>query len=275
MPRWHHATALLLTSVLLAGCMRPAPPRSNVRLAIPSATDGRTSPTPGTPPLLATTRGTEPTAKVDGPVITTTPEGGVISGRLRWDGSADPTAGARLRVDPASQGIADAVVWVAKAPGAGIAAPGASQQLSQRDRVYHPHVQTALRGTRLKLLTIDDKASFKASGASEFSVNPQPGKPEERPLDRVGLVEFRSEIEPALSAYIHVFDHPYFAKTDANGAFRLADKPLPPGKYEVILWHEGWRSGTTAVEKKATVDVGSDKGVAIEWTLSGRDAEKK
>jgi hypothetical protein len=39
-----------------------------------------------------------------------------------------------------------------------------------------------------------------------------------------------------MSAYVHVFSHPFFAVSDAGGAFRI--EGLPPGEYEIKAWHE-------------------------------------
>jgi hypothetical protein len=36
-----------------------------------------------------------------------------------------------------------------------------------------------------------------------------------------------------------VVKHPYYAVTDRDGFFKLAD--VPPGEYEIEAWHEGWR----------------------------------
>ena len=40
-------------------------------------------------------------------------------------------------------------------------------------------------------------------------------------------------------ANIHVLDHPFFAITDPDGKFTL--KGLPPGNYEVTVWHEYYK----------------------------------
>jgi hypothetical protein len=45
-----------------------------------------------------------------------------------------------------------------------------------------------------------------------------------------------------MKAYVRVFDHPYFAVTDANGNFEIKDAPA--GNWRLKIWHEtGWRGG--------------------------------
>ena len=39
-----------------------------------------------------------------------------------------------------------------------------------------------------------------------------------------------------MRAYVAVFDHPYFALTDAEGKFSLSE--VPPGVYVLEAWHE-------------------------------------
>jgi hypothetical protein len=45
---------------------------------------------------------------------------------------------------------------------------------------------------------------------------------------------------------VRVFDHPYFAVTDADGKFEIKDAPA--GKYNVVMWQEGvgWVNGGKA-----------------------------
>ncbi|QVL33048.1 hypothetical protein KIH39_03780 [Telmatocola sphagniphila] len=50
-----------------------------------------------------------------------------------------------------------------------------------------------------------------------------------------------------MNAKIFVFDHPYFAVTDADGKFEIKDAPV--GKFNLAIWHEsqGWSwAGTPA-----------------------------
>ena len=45
-----------------------------------------------------------------------------------------------------------------------------------------------------------------------------------------------------MKAYVRVFNHPYFAVTDANGNFEI--KNAPAGNWRLKIWHEtGWRNG--------------------------------
>jgi carboxypeptidase family protein len=60
--------------------------------------------------------------------------------------------------------------------------------------------------------------------------------PSEKIASAPGIVEVRCSEHPFARAYIAVFDHPYFAVTDAKGAFKIDS--LPPGTYTVKVWHE-------------------------------------
>jgi hypothetical protein len=45
-----------------------------------------------------------------------------------------------------------------------------------------------------------------------------------------------------------VFDHPFYAVTDAAGKFEL--KNLPPGKYTLGVWHEKLKGNDLEIEVK-------------------------
>lgn len=50
------------------------------------------------------------------------------------------------------------------------------------------------------------------------------------------------DIHPWMSATIRVFDHPYFAVTNAAGEYEIQKAPV--GKYRIFVWHrEGYYSG--------------------------------
>lgn len=59
-----------------------------------------------------------------------------------------------------------------------------------------------------------------------------------------------------MKAYVRVFNHPYFAVTDANGAFEI--KNAPAGDWRLRIWHDsGWRGGAAGkAGEKITVKGG-------------------
>jgi hypothetical protein len=60
-----------------------------------------------------------------------------------------------------------------------------------------------------------------------------------------------------MKAYVRVFDHPYFAVTDENGAFEI--KNAPAGEWRLRVWHDsGWRGGAQGKQgEKITVKGGA------------------
>jgi hypothetical protein len=49
-------------------------------------------------------------------------------------------------------------------------------------------------------------------------------------------IQFKCTIHPWMSGYVRVFDHPYYAVTDADGKFEI--KNAPAGKFRIVYWHE-------------------------------------
>ncbi len=55
-------------------------------------------------------------------------------------------------------------------------------------------------------------------------------------------VYFKSDVHPWMAGVGRVFDHPYFAVTDADGHFEL--KQVPKGNWRIMYWHElGYHKG--------------------------------
>ncbi len=69
------------------------------------------------------------------------------------------------------------------------------------------------------------------------------------------IIRVKCDVHPWMTAYLGVFDHPFFAVTKEEGTFSI-DR-LPPGTYRVIAWHElyGRRSQTVTVTENSSTDV--------------------
>jgi hypothetical protein len=59
--------------------------------------------------------------------------------------------------------------------------------------------------------------------------------------------------------YVAVLPHPFFYVTGRNGAFAI--EGLPPGDYEVVIWHEKFK------ETRAKVSVGVRESKVANFTL--------
>lgn len=72
--------------------------------------------------------------------------------------------------------------------------------------------------------------------------------------EEVGI-EVKCDIHGWMRSYLGVFDHPYFALSDQDGAFRLHN--VPPGEYTITAWHErfGTRSQKVALSEKGEAKV--------------------
>jgi hypothetical protein len=68
------------------------------------------------------------------------------------------------------------------------------------------------------------------------------------------------DIHSHMSAFILVFNHPYFDAVDANGRYEIA--ALPPGRYTVAAWYEG---SVRAAQMVTVPDHGS--GVELNFDL--------
>lgn len=73
-----------------------------------------------------------------------------------------------------------------------------------------------------------------------------------------GFIQIKSNTHEGIGGYIFVFDHPYAAVTDDQGAFVLSD--LPPGSYTLTVWHEGFEKQ----QQQVTVTPGEVKNAEIE-----------
>jgi hypothetical protein len=54
-----------------------------------------------------------------------------------------------------------------------------------------------------------------------------------------GVMRFQCDIHAQMNGYWAGFHHPYFAVTDADGKFQISG--VPPGKYTLVAWHEGYK----------------------------------
>lgn len=80
-------------------------------------------------------------------------------------------------------------------------------------------------------------------------------------------IQYKCTIHGWMTGYVRVFDHPYYAVTDADGKFEIKNAPV--GNFRIVYWHEnGFRGGADGrfgdpiVIKKEGTDVKADFDVS-------------
>ena len=74
----------------------------------------------------------------------------------------------------------------------------------------------------------------------------------------------KCDIHSWMKTHMHVMKHPFFAVTGADGTFDLGK--LPPGEYEVAVWHENKKF--KAKQKSQTVTLGDGAMKELTFTYS-------
>jgi len=210
-------------------------------------------------------------------------------------------------VDPRTKAVKDAVVWLAPEPTAAewkrLKSTGADRLRdfpSFKPADIHPALravpknaveidqpccrfiprQTAVRVGQN--LLIKNSAAF-PHNAKYDTMNNGAGNPLIPAGGQVAIpinqpersaIKFDCSIHPWMSAYVRVFDHPYFAITDAKGEYTIKDAPV--GKYRVFVWHaKGGFSGGNDGRFGNELTIAPDKTDVKDYAVTEQPESKK
>jgi plastocyanin len=173
------------------------------------------------------------------------------------------------------KGIADAVVFV-QSPDSGPHAPAGVNvmgTMDQVDKTFVPGLLPIVVGTRVRFPNHDQihhhVYSFSRTKTFELPLY----KGEDAPpvlFDKTGVVKVGCNIHDWMSGIILVVPTPWFAKTDSDGKFTMAD--LPPGQYSVVAWHELSKGKPEDSAQNVTVSGGAASEVNFALTLGAARA---
>jgi hypothetical protein len=114
--------------------------------------------------------------------------------------------------------------------------------IDQKGCSYSPHIVGLIAGQKLVVRNSDKTFHNvwgtlagkdllnkpQAPGAADVQIDPSTAKPGD-------VIELKCGVHPWMHAYAVVQDHPYFAITDAKGAFKI--EGLEQGTYTLESWH--------------------------------------
>jgi len=143
-------------------------------------------------------------------------------------------------------------------------APTTPVVLGQKDCQYAPRVLGARIGQVLQVTNEDptDHNSHSLSKAGNDFNRTQliNGKPFDFTLKAGELLRIICDSHTWMTAYVGIFDNPYFSVSGTDGAFTIAN--VPAGKQTVKAWHEVM--GT----QMQTVDVQAGKSTTVDFTFA-------
>lgn len=195
-------------------------------------------------------------------------DGGTIKGQAIWKGAipdvpplkvfADiDTCGTQvpsqvLRIDPATHGLQDVLVYLERVERGKAADPayrlamGAHRgDTASRPCQFQHHVFPFVRTSAVAMINFEpvlhNPHFFNDKQASLFNLAmPTADRELTTTLLRARGVGLRllCDVHVHMNAWAAAFDHPYFAVTDEQGRFEIGG--IPQGSYTLVAWHPGY-----------------------------------
>lgn len=159
--------------------------------------------------------------------------------------------------------LANVLVYLADAP----ASDGSKREpalLDQKDCRYVPHVVGVQVGQTLRIKSSDPTLHNvhyipSRNRPANFGLT-QVGAEKAVTFDAAEFVRVKCDVHPWMTAYIGVFDSPFFGATDeTDGAFEIAR--VPAGTFRLVAWHEQYGN----VEQSVTVKENEVVDVTFEY----------
>jgi len=147
-------------------------------------------------------------------------------------------------------------------------APDAHVTVEQRDCVFIPRIQGAIAGQTIDVVNGDEVLhnihTYKGGETWFNTSQPKGAAPISKPLEDTGIIKISCDVHPWMKSFVLVSSHPFFAVSNAEGAFTI--EKVPAGKYEIDAWHAVYGP------KKASLEVVEGKAAELTFTYDGSES---
>lgn len=152
---------------------------------------------------------------------------------------SSPVMNQEVTVD-ANGGLQYVIVHITEGVTEKAPTPTTSVVLDQNGCVYHPHVFALYDGQKLEIKnsdkTLHNVHCYRGTETCFNRAMFQGMPPINHEFTDDGIVKFKCDVHPWMTAYALIAPNPFYAVSGSDGSFTIAD--VPPGTYKVRAWHE-------------------------------------
>ena len=206
--------------------------------------------------------------------VVAVPDGGRLTGTVKFTGTRPPVEAVIISKDQdvcgktekvkeslilgANLGVQNAVVSLTNVQ-RGKPFSSTRVTVDQRECRYAPHVLLVPVDGTVAIVNSDGILhNIRSHSSKNLPMNkaqPKFKKMMKEVFHLPEVIQITCDAHAWMSGWLIIEAHPYYAVTDANGRFQLED--IPPGEYEVQVWHESLseRTQRVRISPKTTTDV--------------------
>ncbi|HWP49135.1 MAG TPA: hypothetical protein VNM22_18415 [Candidatus Limnocylindrales bacterium] len=156
------------------------------------------------------------------------------------------------------------VVYIEEIPGKEFKPPERPVVMNQKEKTFIPRVLPILVGTQVDFLNSDSfKHSVLSPDGEKYNLGfLNKGEKRSYTFKRPGVYTQLCSLHPEMVAYIVVVKTPYFAVTDSDGKFKIADVPI--GIWKLKVWNELLTPKQIDKTYEVKIEEGKETSVALE-----------
>jgi plastocyanin len=221
-------------------------------------------------------------------------QGGTIVGKVEFSGTPPSTTPYKVTYNTdvcggtksldrlvigAGGGVEYAVVYLEGVKGKKEKVSPSKYVVDQKGCEYQPHVLIVNHGDEFTVENSDPlfhnvHGYYASDHSSAFNIaEPVKGMKMVQRVKTPGMYLLECDVHPWMNCYVYVSGDGYAAVTDKNGKYTIAD--VPPGKYKLVMWHEGWETKVVSgkpefskpVEDSKEITVEAGKTTTVDFTL--------